>query len=83
MNRLPLRGLIAPLFIALAPAGGFLDLVLDLRSLGWLSFGALALGLAFARHTHRLFAGGLAAIRSGGATVRTVQMSQSGTLTGK
>jgi hypothetical protein len=64
MNQLSLRGIIAPLFVALAVAGGFLDWVLDSRALGWLSLGALALGLGFARHTHRLFAGALAAIRA-------------------
>jgi hypothetical protein len=64
MNPLPLRGVIAPVFIALGIAAGFLDLWRDSDSLVWLGLGFLALGLVFARHTRLLFTSALEAIRS-------------------
>jgi hypothetical protein len=64
MNQLPLRGVIAPGFIALGIAASFLDLWLDSRHLGWLSLSFLTLGLVFARHTRRLIAGASGALRA-------------------
>ncbi len=63
MSPLSLRGLIAPLFIALAIAAGLLNLWVDSSNLLWLGLGFCALALAFARHTHRLFVEGVNALR--------------------
>jgi len=64
MNQLPLRGVIAPGFIALAAAAGLLDLWLDSRHMGWLSLGFLTLGLAFAHDTRHLIASAAATLRA-------------------
>jgi hypothetical protein len=64
MKPLPLRGLIAPIFIALAIAAGFLTFRIDSESLRWLSLVVVALGLVFARDTRRLFDNAMRAIRS-------------------
>jgi len=56
MSQLPLRGGIAPLFIALGLGAGVLDLQLDRPVFFWLSLLSLALGLAFARDTSQLLA---------------------------
>jgi len=63
MNLLPLRGLIAPVFVTLAIAAGFLTFRVDSESLRWLSLVVLALGLAFSRDTHRLFDNAMRAVR--------------------
>ena len=58
-----MRGVIAPLLIALAIVAGFFDLLLNSRNLLWLGLGFLALGFGFARDTHRLVTDAVAAIR--------------------
>ena len=63
MHQLSLRGILAPLFIVLAIAAGFLEFWLSSRNLLWLGLGFLALGIGFARDTHRLFLDAQAAIR--------------------
>lgn len=63
MNLLPLRGLIAPVFVASAIAAGFLTFRVDSESLRWLSLAFLALGLVFARDTRRLFDNAMRAVR--------------------
>ncbi len=63
MSRPSVRGLIAPLFIALAIAAGVLNLWVDSSDLFWLGLGFCALALAFARHTHALFIEGMRALR--------------------
>jgi hypothetical protein len=63
MNLLPLRGLIAPVFIALAIAAGFLTFRINSESLRWLSLVFLALWLVFARDTRRLFDNAMRAVR--------------------
>jgi hypothetical protein len=56
MKQLPLRGVIAPVFIALALAASILDLRLDRPAFLWLSLLSIAAGLVFARDTSRLLA---------------------------
>jgi len=56
MNQLPIRGVLAPAFMALGIAAGILDLQLDRPSLVWLGLVAVALGLVFARDSSRLLA---------------------------
>ena len=63
MHQLSLRGIFAPLFMALAIAAGFIEFWLSSRSLLWLGLGFLALGIGFARDTHRLLLGAQAALR--------------------
>lgn len=63
MNLLPLRGLIAPVFIALAIAAGFLAFRINAESLRSLSLVFLVLGLAFARDARRLFDNAMRAVR--------------------
>jgi hypothetical protein len=57
MIPLRLRGVIAPVFIALALAAGVLDLRLERPVFFWLSLLSLALALVFARDTSRLLVG--------------------------
>ena len=56
MNQLPLRGVMAPGFIALALAAGVLDLWRDRPLFLWLSILFMLLALIFARDTGRLIA---------------------------
>ncbi len=63
MSTLSLRGLIAPLFIALAIGAGVLNLWVDSSDLFWLGLFFCALALAFARYTHALFIEGMKALR--------------------
>ena len=63
MHMLPLRGLIAPAFIALALVAGLLQFRIDSESLRWLSLVFLALGLAFTGDTRRLFDNAMRAVR--------------------
>jgi hypothetical protein len=54
-TRLPLRGLIAPGFLALGIAGSTINLRLDSHDLGWGCMIFMALALAFAKDTRQLF----------------------------
>ena len=54
MKKLPVRGLIAPVCIALAIAAGVLELRIDSLVLRWLGLGFLAVGLIFARDSRNL-----------------------------
>lgn len=54
MRELPLRGVMAPVFIALGLGAGILDLRVGSPILFWLGLGCLALGLTFARYTRQL-----------------------------
>jgi hypothetical protein len=63
MSSLPLGGLIAPGFIALAIAAGFLNFRIDSGGLDWLGLLFLALALRFAPDTRRLFDNAMRAVR--------------------
>jgi len=52
--RLPARGVIAPVFMALGIAAGLVALCVDSRVLVWLGLGCLTLGLSFSHYTRRL-----------------------------
>jgi hypothetical protein len=54
MSQIPLRGVIAPAFLALGLGAAILDLRLDRPALVWLSLLSLALALVFPRDTSRL-----------------------------
>ncbi|HXJ01782.1 MAG TPA: hypothetical protein VNH44_11195 [Micropepsaceae bacterium] len=55
-NQLPLRGVIAPIFMAMALAALTINLWMELPLLFWLGLGSLLMGWAFARYTSRLLA---------------------------
>jgi hypothetical protein len=67
MKPLSLRGMIAPVVIALAIAAGFLDLWRQSETMTWLGLGFLALALAFAGDTRRMLA---SALNSGAESTR-------------
>jgi hypothetical protein len=54
MSQLPVRGVIAPVFISLGLAAAILDLRLHSSAMIWLSLLSLTLALVFARDTRRL-----------------------------
>ena len=54
MNQRTLRGLLAPVFFALAIVTGVVNLRVDSHALVWLSLGFTLVGLVFVRDTTQL-----------------------------